>query len=85
MKKEKGLSFDKDDTIEIAKTYNGYALKTYFVEDVDEKGEEIIQSDIQLFEMDEGKNDEKECLKQLLYAVASALGFDYDKWKEDNL
>jgi hypothetical protein len=83
--KKKGLNFDKDSTIEIAKTFNGYALKIYF-NDVDSKGREFIDSDITLFEMDINKEDgEKEALEKLLYAIAEALGITYDKWKDNNL
>jgi hypothetical protein len=83
-KSNKGLSFDKEDTLEIAKTHNGYALKTYFM-DTDGEGNDILLSDIELFERGEEENSDRECLKKLLYAVATALGFDYDKWKDNNL
>jgi hypothetical protein len=78
------MRINKEDTIEIAKTHNGYLLKTFFVEDQDDKGNNIYSDDLQVYEFD---NDEqqKEKIKELLYDIAEQLGFNYNKYEESNL
>jgi len=33
----------------------------------------------------EDRDDEKECMRSMLYAVADHFGLHYDKWAKDNL
>lgn len=77
------MEIKKENIMEIAQTDNGYILQDYFWEDSTENGEKIIGSNIHVFE-DEGC-DEKESLKKLLFKVAEALGYIYDKYGKENL
>jgi hypothetical protein len=85
-----GLSFEKQDTIEIATTLNGYALKTYIYEDDAKDGSKIFNSNIELFEnnsevLEDNSPENNQALINLLYKVAEALGYNYDKYKANNL
>lgn len=80
-----GMNFNPEDCIEIAKTHNGYAVKTYFKE-VDGKGEEYTDSDIKLFEIEDKEDGDKEAVIKLLsYIAEEVCGITYDKFKPGNL
>lgn len=77
------MKINKEDTIEVGKTHNGYLLKTYF-SDSDTKGDKIIESDLEVFEFSNDEQ-EKEKIIQLLYKIAENLGITYNKYGENNL
>lgn len=78
------MEINKEDTFEIAKTHNGYIFKTFFIENKDEKGNNIFDSDLKVYEFDNDEN-QKEALSKLLYDIAEELGFTYNKFQEGNL
>lgn len=77
------MEIKKENTMEIAQTDNGYILQDYFWEDSTEDGKKIIGSNTHVFE-DKG-SDEKESLKELLLKVSEILGYNYDRYGEENL
>jgi hypothetical protein len=77
------MKINKEDTMEIGRTHNGYLLKTYFT-DTDGEGKEFINSDLEVFQFNNDE-EEKEKLTQLLYQIAENLGVVNDKYGTDNL
>ena len=78
------MEIEKENTIEIAQTDNGYVLQNYFWEDSTESGEKIIGCNTFVFE-DEDYDDDKKSLKNLLFKIAETLGHTYDKYGKENL
>ncbi len=76
------MEINKEDTIEIGKTHNGYFLKNYWCESLNEDGSKLIESDLEIFEIIDG--DEKAIIR-LLNSIAENLGISYDKYGKNNL
>lgn len=75
----------KEDTIEIFRASNGFVLKKYWYETDDEQGNKVIENDTEIFGQEENEESERECIVNLLYAIAENYGFEYDKYSENNL
>lgn len=78
------MNIHNKDCLEIASAQNGYILKSFWIEDVNEHGREDIQSEILVFNY-ETEDQEKEALRSLLITVVEKLGVSYDKFAKNNL
>jgi len=79
------MEINKEDTIEIGQTHNGYFLKNYWWEDSNDDGTKNIDSDITIFEREDSEEGDKEAFIKLVHSLAEHLGFMYDKYGKDNL
>ena len=73
---------NKNNTIKIEQTENGYILTTWTWKDTDEQGNKLFEEHKEVFEE---IDSDKETLKRMLEKIAEWTGYEYDKFGNENI
>ena len=80
------MEINKENTIEIGKTDNGWILVEHvYLSDDERTGRKIYGKDVTVFEHNDDEEKEREKFKELVYAIAERFcGWDYNKYGREN-
>lgn len=67
----------------IEKVNNGFIIRDYIYVDDNEDGSPKFEENVEVIETE--SLDDKEELEKMLSIIAEKLGYQYDKWSEENL